>query len=309
MTKEYQKISVAGGEGFVGQNVMKKLKEQGLSAVSLDLATGHDFCDFKKTLEVFEKEKFDAVINAAAFVGGIQFGYKYPAKMYYDNIIMTSYLMEASRLTGVKRFVNIISNCVYPARLTFFKEDQLWDGAMHESVLPYGFAKRAGWVQGWSYQKQYGFDSVHLICASMYGPGDHFDEERSHALGALIKRFVEAKRNNQPEVALWGSGKPIREWMYVEDGAEAIAKSLFIKPYIQPINIGGGSGVSVTELAELIKQEVGYEGKITYDTSKPDGVFSKVMDNSKMKAMFNWEPRTDIKEGIKKAVTYYQENF
>ena len=309
MTKEYKKILVAGGKGFVGQNVVKKLKERNLNFAVLDLIDGHDFRDFEKTKAIFEKEKFDAVIHCAAFVGGIQFGYKYPAQMYYDNIIMTSYLMEAARLTKVKRFVNIISNCVYPSHLSFFKEEELWAGPMHESVLSYGFAKRAGLVQGWSYQKQYGFNSVHLIIASMYGPGDHFNEERSHALGALIKKFVDAKKNNRPEVTLWGSGKPIREWLYVEDGAEAIVKSLFIEPHIDPINIGVGEGVSIIDLAQLVRKEAGYEGKITFDTSKPDGVFSKVMDNTKMIEIFKWHPEINLEDGIKKTVKYYQDNF
>jgi len=290
----------------VGQNVMKKLKAQGLHAVSLDLASGHDFRDFKKTLEVFAKEKFDAVINCAAFVGGIQFGYQYPAELFYNNILMTTYLFEASRLNGVKRLVNPFPSCVYPEDLTYFKEEDLWQGPMHESVLSYAFTKKAGLVQGWSYHRQYGFDSVHLILSNLYGPGDHFDEVRSHALGALVMKFVEAKKHHKPEVTVWGTGKPIREWLYVEDGAEAIVRALFIEPCIDPINIGLGKGISVADLAQVIKQEVGYEGNIVFDTSKQDGVFSKTSDNAKMREGFKWQPETSFKDGLKKTIDWYR---
>lgn len=308
MIREYKKILIAGGKGFLGQNVAKNLKEKNLNFVILDLVDGYDFRDFQKTLDIFEKEKFDAVIHCAAYVGGIQFGYKHQGEMFYNNIQMTSNLMEAARLAGVKRFVNPISNCVYPAHLSLFLEDELWSGPLHESVLSYGLARKASWVQGWSYQKQYGFDSVHLILSNMYGPHDHFEEEKSHALGALIMKFSEAKKKNNPEVVVWGTGKPVREWLYVEDGAEALVKGLFIESHIDPINIGLGKGISVAELAEAIKREVGYEGKIVFDTSKPDGAFMKTMDNKKMLEIFKWQPRTEIEEGIKKTIKYYNDH-
>lgn len=305
MIQEYKKILVAGGKGFLGQNVVEKLQERNLNFVSLDLADGYDFRDFEKTKKIFEKEQFDAVIHCAAFVGGIQFGYQYPAEIFYNNILMTTYIMEAARLTGVKRFVNPISNCVYPAHLPLFKEEELWSGPMHESVLSYGFVKKAGLVQGWSYQQQYGFDSLHLILPNMYGPSDHFDEIKSHALGALIAKFIQAKENHQPEVVLWGTGKPIREWLYVKDGAEAVVQSLFLEPQIDPINIGSGKGVSIAELAELIKKEIGYQGKIIFDSKKPDGALSKIMNVDKMLKVFQWQPKTDLKDGIKKTVEWY----
>lgn len=309
MKNVLKKIFVPGGDGFVGSNVVKKLKERNFNFFPLSLKDGYDFRDFKQTKELFEKEKFDAVINCAAFVGGIQFGYKYPGEIFYNNILMSTHLMEAARLTGVKRFINPLSNCVYPAHLTKFKEEDLCLGPIHESVLAYGLVRKASWVQGWSYKKQYNFDSTHLILAGMYGPGDHFDEIRSHALGALIMKFVEAKRKNLPEVVIWGTGKPIREWMYVEDGAEALIKALEIKSQIEPINIGRGEGISILELANLIKETVGYEGKMVLDETKPDGTFCKVMDVSKMEKVFNWFPPTNLEEGIKKTIEWYENNY
>ncbi|MDP2910162.1 MAG: NAD-dependent epimerase/dehydratase family protein [bacterium] len=305
MGNKFKKIFVPGGDGFVGSNVVKKLKERGFNFFSLSEKDGFDFRNFEKTKKVFEKEKFDAVINCAAFVGGIQFGYKYPGEIFYNNILMATYLMESARLTGVKRFVNPISNCVYPAHLTKFKEEDLWSGPLHESVLVYGLVRKASWIQGWAYKKQYNFDSVHLILPNMYGPNDHFDEIRSHALSALIMKFAEAKRKNLPEVIVWGSGQPIREWLYVEDGAEALIRALEIEPIIEPINIGRGDGISILDLAELIKKIIGYKGKIVLDSKYPDGAFCKIMDVSKMEKIFNWFPKTNLEEGIKETIEWY----
>jgi GDP-L-fucose synthase len=217
--------------------------------------------------------------------------------------------MEAARLTGVKRFINPISNCSYPGHLTKdFKEEEWWDGSLHESVLVYGFVRKASWVQSWAYYKQYGFVTINLILPNMYGPGDHFDETRSHALGALIMKFVETERKQIPEVVVWGTGRPVREWLYVDDGAEALIRALEIEPTIEPINVGIGFGVSISELAQLIKETVGYEGKVVFDQSKPDGAPHKTMDNTRLKKIFNWIPHTTLKEGIARTVAWYMEN-
>ena len=302
----FKKIFVAGGNGFLGKRVVKRLKEKNLNFISLSLRDGIDFRDFEQTKELFEKEKFDAVINCAVFVGGIQYGYERPGELFYSNILISTYLMEASRLTNVKRFINPISNCSYPARLTKdFKEVEWWDGPLHESVLAYGFVRKASWVQSWAYYKQYGFIAINLILPNMYGLGDHFDEKRSHALGALIMKFVEAKRKNHPQVVVWGTGKPIREWLYVDDGAEILIKSLEIEQTIEPINVGVGKGISILELAELIKEVVGYKGKLVLDTSKPDGAPYKTMDNTKLQNIFKWKPPTSLREGIEKTVEWY----
>ena len=305
----FRKIFVAGGNGFVGKRVVKQLQEKAINFVPLSLRDGIDFRDLKQTRELFEKEKFDAMINCAAFVGGIQFGYEKAGEIFYNNTLMSTNLMEASRLTNVKRFINPISNCSYPGHLTKnFKEEEWWDGHLHESVLVYGLVRKASWVQSWAYYKQYGFETINLILPNMYGPGDHFDETRSHALGALIMKFVEAKRKGQLEVIVWGSGQPIREWLYVDDGAEVLTRALEIEPTIEPINIGVGKGISILELAELIKEVVGYRGKITLDKTKPDGAPYKTMDNTRLKNIFNWVPPTSLRQGIENTVEWYMNN-
>ncbi|MCW4011341.1 MAG: NAD-dependent epimerase/dehydratase family protein [Candidatus Bathyarchaeota archaeon] len=304
-----KKIFLPGGNGFLGSSVAKKLKEKKLSFVSMSSRNGIDFREFEPTKNLFEKEKFDAVINCAAFVGGIQFGYTRPGEIFFNNVSMCTNLMEASRLTGVKRFVNPLSNCTYPEHLTELKEDEWWNGPLHETVLAYGAARKASWAQSWAYHQQYSFKTVNLILPNMFGIGDHFDEVRSHALGALIAKFVEAKRRNLPRVTVWGTGKPIREWLYVEDGAEALVRALDIDPVVDPINVGVGKGISTLELAEMIKGIVGYEGAITLDPSKPDGAPCKIMSVAKMKQIFNWEPQTSLRAGIKKTVEWYLEEY
>jgi len=307
---QLNKVFVPGGNGFLGRRVVKGLKEKGIGFVSLSLRNGYDFRDAKQTRELFEKERFDALINCAAFVGGIQFGYERPGEIFYNNILMSTNLMESARLTGVKRFINPISNCSYPGHLTKdFKEEEWWDGQLDESVMVYGFVRKATWVQSWAYYKQYGFETVNLILPNMYGPGDHFEEKRSHALGALIMKFVEAKRKNLTRVTVWGSGKPVREWLYVDDGAEILIKALEMGPTVDPINVGVGKGISILELAELIKDIVGYKGEIVLDRSRPDGAPHKTMDNSKLRALFNWVPPTSLRKGIEQTVEWYTSNI
>ncbi len=298
-----------GGNGFLGRRITKKLQERKVPFVSLSLRDGYDFRNFEQTLGLFEENNFDAVINCAAFVGGIQFGYEKPAELYYNNIVMATNLMEAARRTGVKKFVNPISNCSYPAKVTTdFKEDEWWEGELHESVLVYGFVRKASWVQSWAYEKQYGFQTVNLILPNMYGRGDHFEEKRSHALGALIMKMVQAKRNGVSQVTIWGTGAPVREWLYVDDGAEALIRSLDIENVPFPINIGVGKGISIGNLANLIKEIVDFSGNLVFDPSKPDGAMHKTMNNERMQQILKWAPSMSLKEGIATTVEWYTEN-
>lgn len=307
---KYKNIFVPGGNGFLGKAVVEKLQTESVDVTSLSLRDGYDFRDFSQTNELFKEQKFDAVINCAAFVGGIQYGYERPGELFFNNVLMSTYLMEAARLNDVKRFVNPISNCSYPADLSTFSENEWWCGEFHDSVMAYGFVRKASWVQSWAYKKQYGFDTINLILPNMYGPRDHFNEKRSHALGALVKKIVDAKKKKLPEVIVWGTGSPIREWLYVEDGAEALIRTLELpKDFaVDPINIGIGKGISIRELAELIKKIVGYQGSIVLDASKPDGALCKIMNVKRMKSVLAWQPSTSLEEGIRITVEWYEEN-
>ena len=302
-------ILVTGATGFLGKRVCKILKERGLEYETTSLSLGTDLRDRSQVFSLFEKTQPSYVLNCAAYVGGIQFGSKYPAELFTNNILMTVNLLEACKKFKVKRMVNPISNCAYPAKAKLFKEDEFWDGEMHESVLAYGFVRKASWVGSWAYNKQYGIDVINLILSNMYGPEDHFEEERSHALGALVMKFIEAKKTNKPYVDVWGSGKPVREWLYVDDGAEAMVRAMNIEEHLEPINIGVGKGISIIEMAKLIKSCVGYEGEIKLDTSKLDGAPYKTVDGSKGEILFGWKPSKNFENGVKETIDWYIKNI
>jgi GDP-L-fucose synthase len=301
-----KKIVVTGATGFLGRRVMRKLRARGQQPVPTSLRQGIDLRDFGQTLAFLQREKPELLLNCASFVGGIQFGYKYPADLFENNLLMNVNLLRAAREAGVGRIVNPISNCVYPARATLFREDEIWDGPMHESVMVYGFVRKAFWMGAWANQRQYGLDVINIVLSNMYGPEDHFEEERSHALGALIMKFVEAKRAEAPVVEVWGTGQPVREWLHVDDGAEAMIRSMAIPPTTDFINIGVASGISIRELAELIRELVGYEGEIRFNPSKPDGAPYKTVDGRRGEEMLGWKPSIALREGVAATIRWYE---
>jgi len=304
------KIMVAGGTGFLGQRVVKRLKEDSYSFVTTSRSQGVDFRDLSQTSNFFEKEKPTILMNCAAYVGGIKFGFEHEGEIYYNNTLINLNLFECARMYGLKRIVNPIANCSYPDVVNKdFKEEEWWNGPLNRTVLVYGFVKKGTWVLSTAYRKQYKLDTVNLIVPNMYGPGDHFEEVRSHALGALATKIVKAKEENIPEVVVWGTGKPVREWLYVDDCAEAFVRSLSIPEMDEPMNIGRREGISIFDLAMLIKKIVGYKGNLVCDTSKPDGAPYKVMGIEKMRQVFKWVPPTKIEDGIKKTIKWYYQDI
>ncbi len=304
------KIFVAGCTGFLGKRVIKRLKRDHYNFVGTAKSLGVDFREKNQLEKYFSKEKPDIVINCATFIGGIKFGLDYMGQIFYDNVLINTYLIDCARKYNVKRFINPISNCSYPDAVDKdFREEEWWDGPLNPTVLTYGFVKKGTWVQSYAYNKQYGLDFVNLLIPNMYGSGDHFDEVRSHALGALIKKIVSAKENNLPEVIVWGSGKPIREWLYIDDCVEIFIKSLSINPILEPINIGQGVGISIKDLAYMIKKIVGYNGKLIFDLSKPDGAPYKIGNVNRMKKIFKWTPKTKLEDGVQKTIRWYYRNI
>ena len=302
-------ILVTGATGFLGTRVCRRLDALGLAYERTSLSLGTDLRDRSAAIALFERVGARKVLHCASFVGGIQYGYKYPADIFSNNLPMIANVFEAARLTGVQRIVNPISNCVYPAHLTLFREEELWDGPLHESVMVYGLARKISWAGAWAYHRQYGLDTVNLILSNMYGPEDHFEAERSHALSALVKKFADAKREGAPEVVVWGTGTPVREWLYVDDGAEAMIRALDCEATEEPVNVGVAQGVSVKELAETIGRRVGFEGKIVYDTTKPDGAPYKTVDGARGAALLGWTPPTSLETGIDETVKWYLANW
>ena len=303
------KILITGATGFLGKRVARKLTGRGKNPALTSLSLGVDLRNKDQTLELFHREKPDIVLNCASFVGGIQFGMKYPADIFENNLLMSVNILRAARETKVKRIVNPFSNCVYPARATFFREEEIWEGPLHESVLVYGFVRKAFWIGSWANHRQYGLDVINIVLSNMYGPGDHFEAERSHALGALIMKFVEAKRQNKPFVEVWGTGKPVREWLHVDDGAEAMLRAIDLPPTTEFINIGVGQGISILEMSELIKKLTGFKGEIKLNPDKPDGALYKTVDGSRGKALMQWQPAIAFEQGVADTIRWYENNY
>ena len=300
-------ILVTGATGFLGKRVCRRLEQRGDAFTRTSLSLGTDLRDFHQTLALFQTTRPKIVLNCASFAGGIQFGLKYPADIFCNNMPMIANLFEAARRSGVERIVNPLANCVYPAHLTLFEESKFWDGPLHESVMVYALLRKISWAGSWAYARQYGLQTINLVLSNMYGPDGHSDEERSHAVDALVSRFIEAKKSGAPEVIVWGTGAAVREWLFVDEGAEAMVRGMDCASCVEPINVGVATGVSIADLAERIRAIVGYEGRIVYDRSKPDGAPHKIVDGTRGKALLGWAPQVGLEEGLRLTVKWYFE--
>jgi GDP-L-fucose synthase len=301
-------ILVTGATGFVGKRICRLLDARGLAYERTSLSLGVDLRDKRQALDLFARVRPEKVLHCAGFHGGIMFGRTYPADIFANNMPMIANLFEAAREQGVERIVNPISNCIYPKALELFQENRVWDGPMEENVEVYAMMRKSAWIGAKAYAKQYGLETINLVISNMYGPEDHFEEQRSHALGALVMKFVAAKRAGSPSVVVWGTGKAVREWIYVDDGAEAMIRALACEATSDLINVGIAEGVSVIELATRIKQIVGYEGEIMLDLSKPDGAPHKTVDGARGRALLGWSPGVRLEEGLKRTIDWYLEH-
>ena len=306
-----KKIVVAGGNGFFGSHIVNRLKQIPCKIYIPKTKDGIDFRKREDCLSYLSRIKPDIVINCAANQGGIAYHVGKQADLFMDNMLMGMYLMEVSQKVGVKKFVNIVAGCSYPGYVDNeeMNEDEYWNGELHESIFSFGFPRKATTVYGLALKKQFGFNSIHLIMANMFGPGEHFNPEQSKALAGLIKKIYEAKKNKLPTVEVWGTGKPTRDWLYVKDGAEAILRAAATYDDIKPLNIATGVGISVRKLAETIKKVVGYKGKLVYNTDKPDGAMHKTFGIAKMKKVLGWVPTTPIEKGIRETVDWFAKNY
>jgi len=301
-----KRILVTGGTGFLGSNVVELFKKlDNYEVYSCSRKEGIDIRDYENFSRFVTKIKPEILVHCAAHVGGIAYDAMHPVEVFEDNIKIGINTVKVVAENNIKYFINIMPNCTYPAKYDEYIEENWWNGEMHPSVVVYGFPRKMMQVACFAYLKKYNFKVVHLILPNMYGPGDHFDPVRSHAFGALIAKIVNAKKDNEKTVEIWGTGRPVREWLYVKDGAEAILKALGNIDKIDNndiLNIGTNKGISIADLAEMIKKEVGWQGEFVFNTSKPDGAISKTLSAVKMKKYLNWEPTTNLKDGIKKTI-------
>jgi GDP-L-fucose synthase len=303
-----KRVMVTGGAGFLGQPLVARLKAAG-AEVDVPRKSRVNFTDFAATLRYMEDLKAQIVIHCAAYYGGIWINQLYPGRIFYENLVMGAHVMEASRVTGVEKFVGIGTACSYPGYIEGdLKEPDLWNGLPHETVINYGMTKKMMAVQGWAYRKQYNFPSIHLILTNLYGPGDCYNPTRSHVAAALIRKFTEARMAGAPEVEVWGTGRPIREFMYVGDCAEAILMATEKYDDTAPLNLGTGIGTSIRRLTELIHECSGFQGSLRWNSEKPDGQAYKVLDVTAMKKNLHWEPPTMLEDGLKTTAEWYRAN-
>ena len=303
------KIYVAGHRGLVGSAIMKKLKKEGYNNLVYRTSSELDLRRQEKVEEFFEEEKPDYVILAAAKVGGIQANDIYSAEFLYDNLMIESNVIDAAYQNNVKKLLFLGSSCIYPKFAEQpMKEDYLLSGKLESTNEGYAVAKITGIKLCEHYNKQYDTNFISAMPTNLYGPNDNFDLETSHVLPALIRKFHEAKVNDEDEVVIWGTGKPRREFLHVDDLADALLFLMNNYNGDQFVNVGVGKDISNLELAELIKDIVGFEGEIVNDLSKPDGTPRKLLDVSRLNDL-GWEAQISLEEGIKDTYQWFKENY
>jgi len=306
---------VTGGAGFLGAFVVRKLEERGCKNIFVPRSRDYDLVDMEAVRRLYREAKPDIVIHLAARVGGIGANQANAGKFFYDNLMMGVQLMEIGRQAGIEKFVAIGTICAYPKFTPVpFKEEDLWNGYPEETNAPYGLAKKMLLVQAQAYRQEYGFNSIYLLPVNLYGPGDNFDPKSSHVIPALIKKCVDAM--SQPEssgfehsaITVWGTGKPTREFLYVEDAAEGIilAAEHYNKP--APVNLGTDFEISIKDLAELIAKLIGFKGRMVWDTTKPDGQPRRRLDTSRAEKEFGFKAKVELEKGLKRTIEWYLAN-
>ena len=298
---------VTGGAGFLGRHVVRMMGEHGCGDVFVPRSRDYDLVDTEAVQKLYADAKPDIVVHLAARVGGIGANMRNPGRFFYENLMMGVQLMEQGRLHSIEKFVAIGTVCAYPKFTPVpFKEDDIWNGYPEETNAPYGLAKKMLLVQSQAYRQQYGFHAIYLLPVNLYGPGDNFDPEYSHVIPALIKKVFDAKERGEKSIVAWGTGQASREFLYVEDAAEGIvlATEKYDKP--DPVNLGAGFEMTIKELAEIICELAGFDGRIEWDTTKPDGQPRRRLDTSRAKQEFGFEAKTKLREGLNRTIDWYK---
>ena len=299
-------VCVTGGAGFLGRRVVTLLKERGCERVFVPRSSQYDLTRIDAIRRMYGDSCPDTVIHLAAVVGGIGANRAHPGEFFYKNLMMGVQLMHEGMLHGIEKFVAVGTICSYPKFTPVpFREEDLWNGYPEETNAPYGLAKKMMLVQSQSYRAEYSFNSIFLLPVNLYGPGDNFDLETSHVIPALIRKCVDAMRAGRDEIVLWGDGVATREFLYVDDAADGIVAAAERYNGPEPVNIGAGFEIAISDLAKRIAELTGFNGRITWDTTKPNGQPRRCLDTSGARAAFGWRARTPFAEGLKRTIDWY----
>ncbi len=294
-------VVVTGGAGFLGSFVVEHLRQRGAKSIVAPRSKEYDLVDGGAVRRLLAEARPDVVLHLAARVGGIGANRANPGRFFYENAMMGIQLLHESWRAGVKKFAACGTICAYPKHTPVpFKESDIWNGYPEETNAPYGIAKKMMSVQSAGYREQYGFNSVVVYPVNLYGPRDNFDLDSSHVIPALLRKFHEAKADGKPEVTLWGDGSPTREFFYVEDCAVALLLALERYDSSEPINLGSGHEISIRDLAEKVRGLVGYQGRVVWDTSKPNGQPRRRLDVSKSRELLGFQAAVDLDTGLRR---------
>jgi GDP-L-fucose synthase len=303
-----QRLVVTGGSGFLGRSLCTALRQRGCEHLAVPTHQDYDLLDSQAVERLFHDFRPEVIFHLAAQVGGIVANQREPGRFFYENLQMGLNLIEASRRYGIQKFVQVGTVCAYPKFTPVpFREDDLWNGYPEETNAPYGIAKKALLVMLQSYRQQYGLNGIFVLPVNLFGPGDNYDPASSHVIPALIRKCVEAQRNRSPEIIVWGTGSASREFLYVHDCAEGLIRAAERYDSPEPVNLGSGQEISIRELAALIVRLTGYQGRIVWDTTRPDGQPRRSLDTSRAGKTFGFEAQTNLVEGLQSTIRDYLE--
>ena len=301
-----KRIVVTGGSGFLGRHVVEALEARG-STVLVPRKAQFDLTREADVERMYAELRPQIVVHLAAVVGGIGANRASPGRFFYDNVMLGALTMEHARRNGVEKFVGVGTICAYPKHAPVpFVEDELWNGYPEETNAPYGIAKKMLLVQGQAYRQQYGFNAIHVLPVNLYGPHDNFDPASSHVIPALVRKCLDAVDRGDDEVTCWGTGRATREFLFVGDCAEAIARATERYDDPAPVNIGAGFEISIRELAELVAELTGFEGRLRFDPTKPDGQPRRMLDTSRARQCFGFTSTTDFRTGLQRTIDWYR---
>ena len=302
-----KRVVVTGGAGFLGSFVVKKVKERGATEIFVPRSREYDLTTEEAVRRLYQDARPEVAIHLAAQVGGIGANRANPGKFFYDNMMMGVMLMEYARRFGIGKFVAVGTICAYPKFAPVpFREDDIWTGYPEETNAPYGLAKKMLLVQAQAYRQQYGFNAIYLLPVNLYGPGDQSDPQTSHVIPALIRKCLEAQAGGEKKVTLWGTGRPTREFLYVEDCAEGICLAAERYDNFEPVNVGSGREISIREVADIIAELTGFSGEFVWDAAQPDGQPRRCLDTSRAEREFGFRAGTSFREGLVRTIAWYR---